>query len=77
MGSDSVSWFNKGEQFRIPPFTTEYKRPLLARHYAAILYGMRHGDVALVGNRQLRLLKSGFEIPVTQAHCEEILRKYK
>ena len=46
------------------------------RHYMVIREAMKSGDRRTVGNRQLRLLKAGFEIPVTLQHCCRLLEKY-
>ncbi len=77
MGSVRMSLSRRPKEFHIPNRHTEYDRPMLARHYAAILTAMKCNDTNEIGNRQLRLLKSGFEVPITQQHCENILRKYK
>jgi hypothetical protein len=47
------------------------------RHYLVIRDAMRADDKHKVGNRQLRLLNGGFEIPVTLEQCNKLLEKYK
>ena len=38
---------------------------------------MKSGDRRTIGDRQLRLLKAGQEIPVTLQQCNKLLEKYK
>ena len=47
------------------------------RHYLVIRDAMQADDKHTVGNRQLRLLNAGFEIPVTLQQCNRLLEKYK
>ena len=47
------------------------------RHYLVIRDAMQADDRYTVGNRQLRLLNAGFEIPITLQHCNRLLEKYK
>ena len=46
------------------------------RHYMVIRDAMRTGDKRTVGDRQLRLLKAGKEIPVTLQQCNKLLEQY-
>ena len=43
------------------------------RHYMIIRSAMQSGDKITVGNRQLRLLHAGLEIPLTIEQCDRIL----
>ena len=47
------------------------------RHYMVIRDAMKADDKHAVGNRQLRLLNGGFEIPITLKQCNRLLEKYK
>ena len=47
------------------------------RHYMVIREAMKSGDRRTIGDRQLRLLKAGQEIPVTLQQCNKLLEKYK
>ena len=38
---------------------------------------MQADDKHTIGNRQLRLLNAGFEIPITLQQCNRLLEKYK
>ena len=64
--------------FSIP--NVKYEReiyPQVAeRHYLVIRHAMLADDKYTVGNRQLRLLHAGLEIPITIEQCDELLRKY-
>ena len=71
----------KEKVFRVPDVTRAqelYREPpAVQRHYMAIRDAMIAGDKQTVGNRQLRLLTSGSEIPVTLKQTERLLRKYE
>ena len=49
--------------------------PAVERHYLMIRDAMQRNDKHTVGNRQLRLLHAGFEIPVTLEQCNRLLEK--
>lgn len=50
--------------------------PAIERHYLIIRDAMMVGDKHTVGNRQLRLLHAGLEIPITLTQCNKLLEKY-
>jgi len=50
--------------------------PAIQRHYLIIREAMKTGDLETIGNRQLRLLGGGFEIPITIEQCNKLLEKY-
>ena len=54
-----------------------YSEPsAVQRHYLVIRDAMNAGDLSTVGNRQLRLLSGGFEIPISLEQCNRLLEKY-
>lgn len=52
------------------------EQPAIQRHYLLLRDAMRVGDEHTVGDRQLRLLKGGVEIPITVEQCDRLLSKY-
>ena len=59
-------------EFKIPVADqTELISP--RRQYMIIRSAMESGDKITVGNRQLRLLHAGLEIPLTIQQCDRIL----
>jgi len=50
--------------------------PMAERHYLTIRDAMLENDKHTVGNRQLRLLHAGLEIPINLKQCNRILEKY-
>ena len=50
--------------------------PAIQRHYLIIRDAMAKDDKYTVGNRQLRLLNGGFEIPISIEQCNKLLEKY-
>ena len=72
--------FGKDRTFEVPDITRvqEFYRepPAVQRHYMVIRDAMNAGDTYTVGDRQIRLLRAGFEIPITVKQCEKLLRKY-
>ena len=50
--------------------------PTAERHYLTIRDAMIANDKHTVGNRQLRLLHAGLEIPINLEQCNKILEKY-
>ena len=50
--------------------------PAVQRHYLVIREAMMADDRVTVGNRQIRLVTSGFEIPITLKQVNRLLRKY-
>ena len=68
------------DAFQIPDVTRaseSYPEPsAVRRHYMVICDAMKAGDLYTVGNRQLRLLNGGFEIPVTLKQVTKLLEKY-
>lgn len=72
--------FGKEKVFQIPDASRaqEYYResPAVQRHYLVIRDAMQANDAETVGNRQLRLLAAGHEIPITVKQCNRLLRKY-
>ncbi len=64
--------------FRIP--NVKYQQDVYPqtalRHYLVIRDAMLANDKHTVGNRQLRLLHAGLEIPITVEQCNKYLRKY-
>lgn len=73
--------FGKEKVFGIPDTSRAdefYREPsAVHRHYLVIRKAMIADDRETVGNRQLRLLASGFEIPITLKQCNRLLEKYK
>ncbi len=69
------------DTFPIPEVSTAsefYPEPsAVHRHYLVIRDAMEADDKYTVGNRQLRLLNAGLEIPITLQHCNRLLEKYK
>jgi len=67
--------------FQVPDATRSselYPEPsAVHRHYLVIRDAMKAGDHQTTGNRQLRLLNGGFEIPITLKQCNRLLEKYK
>jgi len=66
--------------FRIPDVerTKEIYRdqPAIHRHYLIIKRAMEQNDGFTVGNRQLRLLHAGVEIPITLEQVNRLLERY-
>ena len=50
--------------------------PAVHRHYLVLRDAMKAGDHQTIGNRQLRLLNGGFEIPITLKQVNRLLEKY-
>ena len=50
--------------------------PAIQRHYLVLRDAMMAEDLETIGNRQLRLLGGGFEIPITLEQCNKLLEKY-
>ena len=73
--------FNKEDVFHVPNVLRldelYCEPPAVRRHYLVIAQAMRDKDNKRVGNRQARLLRSGFEIPTTLSQCEKLLEKYE
>ena len=73
--------FGREQKFLIPNSSRAdefYREPsAVQRHYLVISKAMKADDRETVGNRQLRLLASGFEIPITLKQCNRLLEKYK
>jgi len=73
--------FNRDPVFPVPDVRRLEERyiepPAVRRHYLYIRDAMRNEDKHTVGNRQARLLKAGFEIPITLKQCEKLLEKYE
>ncbi len=73
--------WGKEKVFEVPDVSraNEFYRepPAIQRHYMVIRDAMMADDRITVGNRQMRLLRSGFEIPITLKQCNKLLRKYK
>ena len=63
--------------FTIPNIDQSAEHPAIQRHYALIREAMIAGEGLKVGNRQLRLLKAGIEIPITLKQCNRLLEKYE
>ena len=67
-------------RYEIPDITRSkdiyIEPPAIQRHYIAIRDAMLTEDRYTVGNRQLRLLNGGFEIPISLEQCNKLLRKY-
>lgn len=51
--------------------------PAVIRHLETIEAAMLEGDAQTVGNRQLRLLKLGIEVPTKLSHVKDMLEKYR
>jgi len=67
-------------EFRVPDtqYADEtYDKPSAHRHYLVLRDAMQAEDTKTVGNRQIRLLRAGFEIPITIDQCNRILEKYR
>jgi hypothetical protein len=47
----------------------------LERHYAVMLDAMKRDDRDTVANRQVRLLRGSFEVPLTVSQCAKLLEK--
>ena len=73
--------FNREKVFPVPDTRraeeTYNEPPAVQRHYLVIRDAMMEKDAVTVGNRQLRLLRSGFEIPITLKQCNKLLEKYR
>ena len=54
-----------------------WKSSAVHRHYLVIRDAMKADDRYTIGNRQMRLLKAGREIPVTLQQCNNLLERYK
>ncbi len=52
-------------------------QPAIQRHYLVIKRAMESNDAYTVGNRQLRLLHAGLEIPITLEQVNQYLEKYR
>jgi len=52
-------------------------QPAIHRHYLVIKGAMERGDTHMVGNRQLRLLHAGVEIPINLEQVNRYLEKYR
>jgi len=54
-----------------------YSEPsAIHRHYMVLRDAMKASDHRTIGNRQLRLLNGGFEIPITLKQVNRLLEKY-
>ena len=64
--------------FRIPDvrLVHEIYSATAERHYLVIRDAMMDNDSHTVGNRQVRLLHAGLEIPITLEQCNKLLEKY-
>jgi len=52
-------------------------QPAIHRHYLVIKGAMERNDTHTVGNRQLRLLHAGAEIPITLEQVNRYLENYR
>ncbi len=52
-------------------------QPAIHRHYLVIKAAMERNDTHVVGNRQLRLLHAGAEIPITLEQVNQYLENYR
>lgn len=72
--------FGREPKFDVPDVRRQnetYAEPAaIQRHYLVIRDAMLRKDMRTVGNRQLRLLRSGYEIPITLKQVEKLLEKY-
>ena len=70
----------RDKQFDIPntgqahEYNTE--PPAVQRHYILLHQAMLEHDKMTVGNRQLRLLGGGYEVPITAKQCKALLERY-
>jgi len=53
------------------------EQPAVRRHYLVIKAAMEREDTHTVGNRQLRLLHAGVEIPITLEQVNKYLENYR
>ena len=72
--------FGKDKVFELPDVTRAdefYREPAaVQRHYLVLRNAKEVGDRETIGNRQLRLLGGGFEVPITLSQCNRLLEKY-
>ena len=65
--------FNKEKLYHIP----DVRQPLVnmpaRRHYLILRDAMIDNDLQTIGNRQLRLLKGGYEVPISLKQCNRLL----
>lgn len=72
--------FKKEIVFEIPDVRRANERApkpqAVKRHYLVMQKAMSEGDKRLVANHQLRLLRGGFEVPITLSQCEKLLERF-